>query len=85
MMARDSSARAQDGKITDQGVARRPAGGMAPAEAILPTSADCLCTFLLPKNYVEVRRHSKRTWVRVRYVAMLAVSPDGAETMYSVS
>ncbi|GJN00190.1 hypothetical protein PR202_ga17604 [Eleusine coracana subsp. coracana] len=36
-------------------------------KSILPTAADCLCTFLLPKNYVEVRRHSKRTWVWVRY------------------
>jgi WD40 repeat protein len=54
-------------------------------QAVLPTGTDCLRTFLLPKNYVEVWRHRKRTWVHnVDAVTALALSPDGAE-MYSVS
>ncbi|RCV21034.1 hypothetical protein SETIT_4G105600v2 [Setaria italica] len=53
--------------------------------AVLPTAADHLRTFLFPSNYVEVRRHRRRTWVRhADAVTALALSPDGAE-MYSVS
>ncbi|XP_040381364.1 protein JINGUBANG-like [Oryza brachyantha] len=53
--------------------------------AVLPTTADCLRTFLIPGSYVEVRRHKKRTWVHhVDAVTALALSPDGAR-MYSVS
>ncbi|GJN00191.1 hypothetical protein PR202_ga17605 [Eleusine coracana subsp. coracana] len=57
----------------------------SPLRAVLPTAADCLCTFLLPKNYIMVRRHRTRTWVHhVDAVTALAVSLDGLE-MYSVS
>ncbi|OEL30646.1 hypothetical protein BAE44_0008335 [Dichanthelium oligosanthes] len=53
--------------------------------AVLPTTTDCLRTFLFPSNYVEVRRHRKRTWVHhIDAVTALALSQDGAE-MYSVS
>ncbi|CAN6170432.1 unnamed protein product [Urochloa humidicola] len=79
----------QDGKIR---VWHRPARSNGSSDhhhlalhAILPTTADCLRTFLFPSNYVEVRRHRKTTWVHhVDAVTALAVSPDGAE-MYSVS
>ncbi|KAG8094298.1 hypothetical protein GUJ93_ZPchr0012g21545 [Zizania palustris] len=54
-------------------------------DAVLPTTVDCLCAFLLPGSYVEVRRHKKSTWVHhVDAVTALALSPDGAH-MYSVS
>ncbi|KAL6861737.1 hypothetical protein ACP4OV_017437 [Aristida adscensionis] len=76
----------QDGKIRVwHGDHRRNGGGRLSLRAALPTAADCLRTFLFAKNYVEVRRHRKRTWVHhVDAVTALALSPDG-EHMYSVS
>lgn len=79
----------QDGKIRVwQQARRRSSGGYhhhLTLHAVLPTTADCLRTFLFPKNYVEVRRHRRCTWVHhVDAVTALAVSPDGAH-MYSVS
>lgn len=78
----------QDGKIR---VWHHPARGKGSCDhhlalrAVLPTAGDRLRTFLFPSNYVEVRRHRRRTWVHhADAVTALAVSPDGAE-MYSVS
>jgi WD40 repeat protein len=75
----------QDGKIRVWRAGRRNVRCRLVLRAFLPTVTDCLRTFLLPKNYVEVRRHRKRTWVHhVDAVTALALSPDGAD-MYSVS
>ncbi|PAN25656.2 hypothetical protein PAHAL_4G271400 [Panicum hallii] len=76
----------QDGKIRVWHAPRRNGScGHLALRAVLPTAVDCLRTFLFPGNYVEVRRHRKRTWVHhVDAVTALALSPDGAE-MYSVS
>ncbi|PUZ61540.1 hypothetical protein GQ55_4G284000 [Panicum hallii var. hallii] len=76
----------QDGKIRVWHAPRRNGScGHLALRAVLPTAVDCLLTFLFPGNYVEVRRHRKRTWVHhVDAVTALALSPDGAE-MYSVS
>lgn len=75
----------QDGKIRVWHAGRKNGTHCLTVRAVLPTAADCLRTFLLPKNYVGVRRHRTRTWVHhVDAVTALAASPDGAE-MYSVS
>lgn len=75
----------QDSKIRVWQAGRRNGSRHLALRAVLPTAADCLRTFLFPKNYVEVRRHKKCTWVRhVDAVTALAMSPDGAH-MYSVS
>ncbi|KAJ1258793.1 hypothetical protein BS78_10G102300 [Paspalum vaginatum] len=76
----------QDGKIRVwHGGRRNGSSGQLALRAALPTAADCLRTFLFPSNYVEVRRHRKRTWVHhVDAVTAVALSPDGEE-MYSVS
>ncbi|XP_062227572.1 protein JINGUBANG-like [Phragmites australis] len=75
----------QDGKIRVWHAGRRNGSCHLALRAVLPTAADCLRTFLSPKNYVEVRRHRKRTWVHhVDAVTALALSPDGVH-MYSVS
>ncbi|XP_062234113.1 protein JINGUBANG-like [Phragmites australis] len=75
----------QDGKIRVWQTGRRSGSCHLALRAVLPTAADCLRTFLFPKNYVEVRRHRKRTWVHhVDAVTALALSPDGVH-MYSVS
>lgn len=51
--------------------------------ATLPTVKDRLRRFVLPKNYVQVRRHKKRLWIEhVDAVSGLAVNND---LMYSVS
>lgn len=53
--------------------------------AELPTVSDRLARMLSSKNYVEVRRHKKCTWVHhVDAVSALALSPDQA-LLYSVS
>uniref|UniRef100_A0ACD5V8Y7 Uncharacterized protein n=1 Tax=Avena sativa TaxID=4498 RepID=A0ACD5V8Y7_AVESA len=76
----------QDGKIRVWQAGRRNRGSSHLAlQSVLPTTVDCLRTFLFPKNYVEVRRHRSCTWVHhVDAVTALAVSPDGAY-MYSAS
>lgn len=76
----------QDGKIRVWQAGRRNGESSHLAlHSVLPTTADCLRTFLFPKNYVDVRRHRSRTWVHhVDAVTALAMSPDGAH-MYSVS
>lgn len=77
----------QDGKIRVWQQAGRRKGGSShlALHGVLPTTADCLRTFLFPKNYVDVRRHTSRTWVHhVDAVTALALSPDGGY-MYSVS
>ncbi|KAH6822376.1 Transducin/WD40 repeat-like superfamily protein [Perilla frutescens var. hirtella] len=51
----------------------------------LPTVNDRCMRLFSAKNYVQVRRHKKRTWVHhVDAVAALATSADGA-LLYSVS
>ncbi|PKA54489.1 Dynein assembly factor with WDR repeat domains 1 [Apostasia shenzhenica] len=51
--------------------------------ASLPTASDRLCRTLLPKNYVTVRRHSKRLWIEhADAVSDVAAS---ARCLYSVS
>lgn len=53
--------------------------------ATLPTVNDRCMRLFSAKNYVQVRRHKKRTWVHhVDAVSALAVSADGA-LLYSVS
>ncbi|KAK4779961.1 hypothetical protein SAY87_016067 [Trapa incisa] len=53
--------------------------------ATLPTLSDRLTRVFSAKNYVEVRRHKKSTWIHhVDAVSALAVSPDHA-FIYSVS
>ncbi|XP_068643117.1 protein JINGUBANG-like [Aristolochia californica] len=53
--------------------------------ATLPTLKDRLLRYLPPKNYVQVRRHKKCTWVHhVDAVSALAMSGDGS-TLYSAS
>ncbi|GJN00186.1 hypothetical protein PR202_ga17600 [Eleusine coracana subsp. coracana] len=76
----------QDGKIRVWHTGKKRNGTRRlNLRAVLPTAVDCLRTFLLPKNYVEVRRHWTRTWVHhVDAVTAFAMSPDGLE-MYSVS
>ncbi|XP_009407250.2 protein JINGUBANG-like [Musa acuminata AAA Group] len=54
-------------------------------KAVLPTSMDRFLSFLSPKNYVQVRRHKKCSWVHhVDAVSGLALSHDGA-LLYSIS
>ncbi|KAF8039973.1 hypothetical protein BT93_B2247 [Corymbia citriodora subsp. variegata] len=51
----------------------------------LPTLADRFARLFLAKNYVEVRRHKKRTWVHhVDAVSSLALTRDGS-VLYSAS
>ncbi|XP_010046451.2 protein JINGUBANG [Eucalyptus grandis] len=51
----------------------------------LPTLADRFARLFSPKNYVEVRRHKKRTWVHhVDAVSSLALAHDGS-VLYSAS
>ncbi|KAL3501100.1 hypothetical protein ACH5RR_035549 [Cinchona calisaya] len=51
--------------------------------AILPTIEDRLRNFMLPKNYVKVRRHRKKLWVEhFDTVSSLAVAEN---LLYSVS
>lgn len=51
----------------------------------MPTIKDYLKTFLLAKNYVQVRRHHKRLWIEhVDAISALAVSKDG-QLLYSAS
>ncbi|KAF8775972.1 hypothetical protein HU200_004109 [Digitaria exilis] len=82
----------QDGKIRAW---RRAAGSRRNGDegthqrlvlrAVLPTCVDRVRTFMLPWSYVQVRRHTWRTWVHhVDAVTALAVSPDGA-LLYSAS
>ncbi|XP_010928961.1 protein JINGUBANG [Elaeis guineensis] len=53
--------------------------------AVLPTPKDRFLSLLLPRNYVQVRRHKKCTWVHhVDAISGLALSHDGA-LLYSVS
>ncbi|KAH7515782.1 hypothetical protein FEM48_Zijuj10G0063000 [Ziziphus jujuba var. spinosa] len=53
--------------------------------ATLPTLNDRISRFFWAKNYVEVRRHKKITWVHhVDAVSALAVSKDGS-LLYSAS
>jgi WD40 repeat protein len=53
--------------------------------AVLPTLNDRFSRFFSAKNYVEVRRHKKSTWVHhVDNVSALAVSRDGS-LLYSAS
>ncbi|KAK8526500.1 hypothetical protein V6N13_017528 [Hibiscus sabdariffa] len=53
--------------------------------ATLPTLNDRLLRCLSEKNYVQVRRHKKRTWIHhVDTVSALAVSTDGS-LLYSAS
>lgn len=53
--------------------------------ATLPTLNDRFSRFFSAKNYVEVRRHKKSTWVHhVDTVSALAVSKDGS-LLYSAS
>ncbi|KAL6605868.1 hypothetical protein ACP70R_041521 [Stipagrostis hirtigluma subsp. patula] len=79
----------QDGKIRVWHAGRRNGSRRLALRAVLPTAADCLRTFLFARNYVEVRRHRRRTWVHhVDAVTALALSPAdgaGARYMYSVS
>ncbi|KAK4741360.1 hypothetical protein SAY87_024948 [Trapa incisa] len=54
-------------------------------EAALPTLGDRLTRVFSAKNYVEVRRHKKCSWVHhVDAVSALALSHDGA-LLYSIS
>ncbi|XP_009360509.2 protein JINGUBANG [Pyrus x bretschneideri] len=53
--------------------------------ATLPTLNDRATRFFFPKNYVQIRRHKKYTWVHhVDTVSALAISNDGS-FLYSVS
>ncbi|XP_028788043.1 protein JINGUBANG [Neltuma alba] len=53
--------------------------------ATLPTVGDRFCKLLSAKNYVQVRRHKKCTWVHhVDTVSSLALSEDGS-LLYSAS
>lgn len=53
--------------------------------ATLPTRKDCFLKFFSEKNYVQVRRHKKCTWVHhVDTVSTLAISRDGS-LLYSAS
>ncbi|KAK9119603.1 hypothetical protein Scep_017696 [Stephania cephalantha] len=53
--------------------------------ATLPTLSDRVTKLIPAKNYVQVRRHKKSTWVHhVDAVSSLAISPDGS-LLYSVS
>ncbi|KAA8529518.1 hypothetical protein F0562_033683 [Nyssa sinensis] len=53
--------------------------------AVLPTLSDRVTTLFWAKNYVQVRRHKKSTWVNhVDTISALALSNDGS-LLYSVS
>ncbi|KAK9117023.1 hypothetical protein Sjap_015970 [Stephania japonica] len=53
--------------------------------ATLPTLSDRVTKLIPSKNYVQVRRHKKSTWVHhVDAVSSLAISTDGS-ILYSVS
>ncbi|KAM0005623.1 putative [Myosin heavy-chain] kinase transcription factor WD40-like family [Helianthus debilis subsp. tardiflorus] len=53
--------------------------------ATLPTLGDRALKILIPKHYVQVRRHKKSTWVHhLDTVSALALSNDGS-LLYSVS
>ncbi|WOK96383.1 hypothetical protein Cni_G05090 [Canna indica] len=74
----------QDGKIRVWQISRR-GRHCYKLRAVLPTAVDRFMSLLAPKNYVEVRRHRKCTWVHhVDAVSGLALSHDGAH-LYSVS
>ncbi|EEF51883.1 protein JINGUBANG [Ricinus communis] len=49
----------------------------------LPTVKDRLCNFLLPQNYVNVRRHKKRLWIE-HWDTVSGLAMHGG-LMYSVS
>ncbi|XP_048136776.1 protein JINGUBANG-like isoform X2 [Rhodamnia argentea] len=72
----------QDHKIR---VWRIDADGRYRLATSLPTLADRLARLFLAKNYVEVRRHKKCTWVHhVDAVSSLALTHDGS-ALYSAS
>ncbi|URE17553.1 WD domain, G-beta repeat [Musa troglodytarum] len=74
----------QDGKICVWQI-NRSERQHCKLKAVLPTQKDRFLSLLVPENYVQVRRHKKRTWVHhVDAVSSLAVSHDGA-LLYSVS
>ncbi|WOK94406.1 vegetative incompatibility protein HET-E-1-like [Canna indica] len=74
----------QDGKIRVWQISQRDRHCYK-LKAALPTPTDRFVRSLLPENYVQVRRHKKRTWVHhVDAVSGLALSRDG-ELLYSVS
>ncbi|RLM54352.1 F-box/WD repeat-containing protein sel-10-like [Panicum miliaceum] len=77
----------QDGKIRVWHAPRRNGScGHLALRAVLPTAADCLRTFLFPGNYVEVRRHRKRTWVHhVDAVTALALALMFAADRWTVT
>ncbi|KAF3438654.1 hypothetical protein FNV43_RR21418 [Rhamnella rubrinervis] len=50
----------------------------------LPTVKDRLHRFILPKNYVRVRRHEKRLWIQ-HYDAVSGLVVSGSGLVYSAS
>lgn len=50
----------------------------------LPTTADCLLRFPLPKNYVTIRRHHKRLWIE-HADAVSGIVANTSGLLYSVS
>jgi len=52
--------------------------------ATLPTLSDRALKLLTPKNYIQIRRNKKCTWVHVDTVSALALSRDES-LLYSVS
>lgn len=60
-------------------------GGKIRLAATLPTAADSCMRLFSARNYVEVRRHKRITWVHhADAVSALAASPDGS-LLYSAS
>ncbi|CAI9093061.1 OLC1v1028467C1 [Oldenlandia corymbosa var. corymbosa] len=52
--------------------------------ATLPTMEDFFRNFILPKNYIKVRRHKKKLWVQ-HFDAVSSLAVDNNNLLYSVS